>query len=127
MHIKVDKIMTDLPPSRGSEEHESWFFSCTGIVTDCALAILGFLVYEGHGAHLLGAAPHLLLLACPLMHIFMHDRHGSSHHICSNPDDTHDNKNPAYGLWGCRRWAAVMPRFVGNLFYHAASAQQLDA
>jgi hypothetical protein len=36
-----------------------------------------FLVTE-HLAHLVGILPFLLLIACPLMHIFMH--HGHSHH-----------------------------------------------
>ena len=55
---------------------QSWLFSRTGIATCVALAVLGFLIYEGHGAHLLGYAPFLLILACPLMHIFMHGGHG---------------------------------------------------
>lgn len=53
-----------------------WLFSRTGIATCVALAVLGFLIYEGHGAHLLGYLPYLLILACPLMHIFMHGGHG---------------------------------------------------
>ncbi len=36
-----------------------------------------FLLTE-HLAHVIGALPYLLLLACPLMHIFMHGGHG--HH-----------------------------------------------
>ena len=56
----------------------SWLFSRTGIATLVAVSVLGFLIYEGHGAHLLGYAPFLLILACPLMHIFMHGGHG--HH-----------------------------------------------
>ena len=36
---------------------------------------LAFLALE-HRAHLLGALPFLLLLACPLMHLFMHRGHG---------------------------------------------------
>jgi hypothetical protein len=35
-----------------------------------------------HTAHVTGALPYLLLLACPLMHLFMHHGHGShqQHH-----------------------------------------------
>lgn len=40
------------------------------------LAIAGFFLVTEHAAHLLGALPYLLLLACPLMH-FMHHGHGS--------------------------------------------------
>lgn len=40
------------------------------------LAIAGFFLLTEHRAHLLGALPFLLLLACPLMHLFMHHGHG---------------------------------------------------
>ena len=40
------------------------------------LAIAAFFLFEEHRAHLLGALPFLLLLACPLMHLFMHGGHG---------------------------------------------------
>ena len=35
-----------------------------------------FLLWEEHEAHLLGALPYLILLLCPLMHLFMHHGHG---------------------------------------------------
>lgn len=34
------------------------------------------LLWEEHQAHLLGALPWLILLACPLLHVFMHGGHG---------------------------------------------------
>jgi hypothetical protein len=34
-----------------------------------------YLLLRGHWAHVVGALPYLLLLACPLMHIFMHRGH----------------------------------------------------
>ncbi len=40
------------------------------------LAIAAFYLFTEHRAHLLGALPFLLLLACPLMHVFMHHGHG---------------------------------------------------
>ncbi len=40
------------------------------------LAIAAFFLFTEHRAHLLGALPFLLLLACPLMHLFMHGGHG---------------------------------------------------
>jgi hypothetical protein len=39
-------------------------------------AIALFLLWEEHEAHLLGALPYLILLLCPLMHVFMHRGHG---------------------------------------------------
>lgn len=46
------------------------------------LAVGGFYLVTEHWAHLLGILPWLLLLACPLMHLFMH--HGHHHHHSSN-------------------------------------------
>ena len=43
----------------------------------CAfLLIATFFLWEEHRAHILGALPYLLLLACPLLHVFMHRGHG---------------------------------------------------
>lgn len=88
---------------------QSWLFSRAGIVTIGAVAILGFLVYEGHGAHLLGYAPFLLILACPLMHIFMHHDHGGheghdhdSHESADNaPQNAAQSKDKTHKHKGC--------------------------
>lgn len=66
--------------TQNDKSSPSWLFSRTGIATLVALAVIGFLIYTGHGAHLLGALPYLLILACPLMHIFMHGGHSHHHH-----------------------------------------------
>ncbi len=42
------------------------------------LAIAGFLIFTEHRAHLFGALPYLLLLTCPLLHLF-HGGHGEAH------------------------------------------------
>lgn len=41
------------------------------------LAIAGFYLVTEHRAHLFGVLPFLLILACPLMHFFMHGGHGA--------------------------------------------------
>lgn len=38
--------------------------------------VAAFFLLSQHRAHFLGALPYLLLLACPLMHMFMHHGHG---------------------------------------------------
>lgn len=46
-------------------------------------AVAGYFLLTEHLAHVLGAVPFLLLLACPLMHVFMHHGHrhgGHGHH-----------------------------------------------
>lgn len=45
----------------------------------CVLAVaLGLLLLE-HFTHVLGVLPYLIILACPLMHFFMHGKHGHRH------------------------------------------------
>ncbi len=39
-------------------------------------AVAAWYFWAEHRAHLLGALPYLILLACPLMHVFMHRGHG---------------------------------------------------
>ena len=39
-------------------------------------AISSYFLLSEHRAHFIGALPLLLLLACPLMHVFMHGGHG---------------------------------------------------
>jgi hypothetical protein len=43
-----------------------------------AAAAAYFLLTE-HRAHVIQALPWLLVLACPLMHVFMHGGHGHGH------------------------------------------------
>lgn len=86
-----------------SDSNESWLSSRTGIATLVAVLVLGFLLYTGHGAHLLGWSPFLLILACPLMHIFMHGGHGghgSSHNKEEEtraPEDQKKNEEHSHG------------------------------
>lgn len=56
-----------------------WLASRSGLVflAFAGIAML-FLVYE-HRLHVLGILPYLLLLACPLMHLFHHGGHGHGH------------------------------------------------
>ena len=58
----------------------------TAFFAFCVIAAL-FLIYE-HTMHVLGALPYLLLLACPLMHVFMHHghHHGGESHDAAGSD-----------------------------------------
>ena len=40
------------------------------------IQIIAFYVLREHWSHVVGAWPYLLLLLCPLMHVFMHRGHG---------------------------------------------------
>lgn len=67
-----------------TERHESsrlrWL---AGLVLCAFLAIAGFLLLAEHRAHVFGALPWLLLLACPLLHLL----HGhGAHGVAPEPD-----------------------------------------
>ena len=59
-----------------TERNGGWLSSRRSIVLLGFLAIIGFFMFTEHRAHLFGILPYLLLLACPLMHLFMHRGHG---------------------------------------------------
>lgn len=61
-------------------DRPSFWTSRAGLVAIGFLAIIGFLLFMEHRAHVLGALPYLLILACPLMHLFMHGSHGGHGH-----------------------------------------------
>lgn len=60
------------------------------------LAVAGFFLFTEHRAHVLGILPYLLLLACPLMHLFMHGGHGGhgghGDHDATRNDRAQDRK-----------------------------------
>lgn len=54
----------------------AFFRSRTVLALGVFLAIAAFFLVTEHTAQFLGALPFLLLLAYPLMHLFMHGGHG---------------------------------------------------
>jgi hypothetical protein len=60
----------------------AWWRTRGGIAALGFGLVIAFYVLREHYAHVLGALPYLLLLACPLMHLFMHHGHGGheGHH-----------------------------------------------
>lgn len=77
----------DIPPS-------FWSSRCAiGLLVIGGVAAY-FLLTE-HLAHVVGALPFLLLLACPLMHVFMHGGHGHQHgHNHSETPHTAEPRKP---------------------------------
>ena len=59
---------------------DSFWRSKAAVALIVFLAIGLFYLYAEHRAHLFGVLPYLLLLACPLMHMFMHRGHGKQDH-----------------------------------------------
>lgn len=59
------------------------FWRSRGFIVFLGFAAIALvLLWKEHSAHILGAIPYLFLLACPLMHLFMHGGHGGhgAHH-----------------------------------------------
>jgi DUF2933 family protein len=57
---------------------QPWWRTRSGMVLCGFLLIAAFYLLTEHTAHVFGALPFLLILACPLMHLFMHHGHGDS-------------------------------------------------
>jgi heme/copper-type cytochrome/quinol oxidase subunit 4 len=82
-------------PSQAPREEKTGFWrSRIGIATVVFLAIAGVLLVAEHRAHALGALPYLLILAFPLLHIFMHGGHGS--HGGTDSSSSDDRRNPPH-------------------------------
>lgn len=47
------------------------------MITFIALGIMSYFLFTEHKDHIVPFLPYLLLLACPLMHLFMHHGHHS--------------------------------------------------
>lgn len=76
-----DRNDTHMHDSEGCPLHEASFWkSPIGIAFVVLLAIAAFYLIAEHRAHLLGVLPYAFLLACPLMHIFMHGDHSGHRH-----------------------------------------------
>ncbi len=64
-------------PSDPHSDTGSWYRSRTSIVVGMLAVILIFFVMREHWEHLAGRWIYLLLLLCPLMHLFGHGGHGN--------------------------------------------------
>jgi hypothetical protein len=61
---------------KGMDAMSAFLRSRTGLVMLGFLAIAAFFLIVEHTAHFFGVLPFVLLLLCPLMHVFMHGGHG---------------------------------------------------
>jgi hypothetical protein len=75
-----------------SENRKGWFYSRSNIVLVLFLAIAGFYLITEHKAHVFGLLPFLILLACPLLHVFMHRGHGGHGNDSPSAGRDHENK-----------------------------------
>ena len=83
-------------PSPHDSEPKGFWSSRYSIGLIVMGAIAAYFLLSEHRAHFFGALPFLLLLACPLMHIFMHHGHGG-HGGRQQPDTSAPPKPPTPG------------------------------
>ena len=58
-----------------NQSRNSWLDSRKGLMIILLFAIFLFLLFTGHSTHVFSIVPYLLLLACPLLHMFVHVKH----------------------------------------------------
>lgn len=77
---------------RDGSNLRSFLSSRSGLALLGFLAVAGYFLWTEHEVHVKAVVPYLpwlLLLACPLMHLFMHRGHGS------HGNHGHDPRAPA--------------------------------
>ncbi|RCU51043.1 DUF2933 domain-containing protein [Corallincola holothuriorum] len=70
--------------------NKSFWRSRTGIITIFVTIAVSYFIVTEHRAHAIAFLPYLILLLCPLMHLFMHRGHG--HHGSNSNNDSPQNK-----------------------------------
>lgn len=78
--------------SSSDEPTPSFWRSKLGIVLGMLAVIALFYVTREHYAHAAGLLPYLILLLCPLMHLFGHRHGGHGQHRHSSRHDETDQK-----------------------------------
>jgi hypothetical protein len=66
-------------PARHTSPSRPWIRTPSGLILLGFLAIAAFFLLTEHVAHVLGVVPYVLLLLCPVLHLFLHRSHGSGH------------------------------------------------
>lgn len=95
-----------------------WWRQRFWLVLMGVMAVGGLLLLTEHRAHVLGVLPFVLLLICPMMHLFMRHGHGHQEHRDDVVADDgphnmaevvmHDNVS-ASGLWSTGSKCSIGP------------------
>ena len=68
-------------------QHPNFWSTPTGWAALALIAAVTYFLVLEHGQHMLQFLPYLILLLCPLMHVFMHCSHGKHGHDHSHAPD----------------------------------------
>jgi hypothetical protein len=78
----------------GQHKHVPLWRTRSSIVPCGFLLVAGFYLLTEHTAHVFGALPYLLILACPLMYLFMHLGHGGHDRHGADSGNAHNGNVP---------------------------------
>lgn len=79
----------DHPDYHEPQKQPAWWKTPTGIAAIFFFAAGAYFLLTEHTAHVVPYLPWLILLACPLMHIF---HHGGHKHGSQSQNDDHNGK-----------------------------------
>jgi len=71
-----------------SQSRKSFWTTPNGLAAIVLIGIAAYYLLAEHQAHVFAALPWLILLLCPLMHVFMHRGHGGHGHGKGGGSDT---------------------------------------
>lgn len=69
-------------------QKQSFWFTSNGLAAMTLIGAASYFLFMEHRQHLFQFLPFLILLLCPLMHIFMHGGHGG--HSKGSGETDHD-------------------------------------
>ena len=74
-------------------QKQSFWFSSNGLAALTLIGAVSYFLFMEHREHLFQYLPFLILLLCPLMHIFMHGGHGHGGHGGHGEDNARNGQN----------------------------------
>lgn len=85
-----------------SHSQKSFWLTPQGLAALIFIACPSYFLFIEHQEHIFQALPYLIILLCPLMHMFLHGRHGHHHSASHDHDSSRESfkekteKNEAY-------------------------------
>lgn len=76
-----------------SQQKQSFWMSPKGLAAMGLIASVSYFLFMEHRQHLFEFLPFLIILLCPLMHIFMHGGHDHGGH---GEQQDHEKESEAY-------------------------------
>jgi hypothetical protein len=80
LEITPEEYQTMMSSQHSTNGSPTFWRSKTGIALGMLLVIALFYLAREHYGHILGLLPYMILLLCPLMHVFGHHHGGHRHH-----------------------------------------------